>query len=139
MAEPKTKPTDVRVIDFLDTLPGEQRRKDGYALLEMMHKASGQEPVMWGPSIVGFGQYHYVYDSGHEGDACLIGFSPRKASLTLYLHGGFDRYADLLPKLGKYKTSKVCLYINKLSDIHVPTLQKMIVRSYNAARKAHKA
>ncbi len=130
MAENKTQPTDVSVEDFLASVEHPQRRKDGLELLDMMRRATGQEAVMWGPTIVGFGSYHYKYSSGREGDAAAVGFSPRKANLVLYgLTDGPD--ADrLLPKLGKHKTSTACLYINKLGDVDRDVLAEMIRSGY---------
>ncbi len=135
MAELKTKATTQSVVKFLNSITDEQRRQDCFTLLEMLKKATGAEPKMWGSSIVGFGDYHYAYASGREADWFLAGFSPRKQNLTLYSMGGFMQYEALLEKLGKHKTGKGCLYINKLEDIHLPTLRKMIEQSVNFARK----
>ncbi|MGF4044238.1 DUF1801 domain-containing protein [Paenarthrobacter nitroguajacolicus] len=130
MAENKTQPTDVSVEEFLAAVENPKRREDGFELLEMMRDITGKEAVMWGPSIVGFGSYHYKYDSGREGDAAAVGFSPRKASLVLYgLTEGPD--ADrLLPELGKHKASAACLYVNKLDDVDRDTLAEMIRAGY---------
>jgi uncharacterized protein YdhG (YjbR/CyaY superfamily) len=103
-----------------------------------MRKATGAEPKMWGTSIVGFGKYHYVYESGREGDWFLAGFSPRKQSLTLYLMGGLSRFAELLSKIGKHKTGKGCLYINKLQDVDLPTLRRLVEASVKNARKMNR-
>ena len=138
MAELKTKPTQASVAKFLNSIPHEGRRRDCLTILELMRKATGAEPKMWGPSIVGFGQYHYVYESGREGDSPLTGFSPGKQHLTLYVGGGFGRYDALLEKLGKYKTGKVCLYINKLQDVHLPTLRKLIQQSVRTMRTVNR-
>ncbi|HEX4762157.1 MAG TPA: DUF1801 domain-containing protein, partial [Sphingomicrobium sp.] len=116
MAENKTKPTDVSVGSFLDEVAHPVRRADGKTLRAMMERITGEPAVMWGPTIVGFGSYHYRYASGHEGDAARVGFSPRSANLVLYV-GGFPEYASLLGKLGKHKRSKACLYLNKLADV----------------------
>jgi hypothetical protein len=129
MAELKTKPTDQSVDDFLKGVSDERRRQDCYAILEFMKKATGAEPKMWGGSIVGFGAYHYKYASGREGDWFLTGFSPRKQNLTLYIMAGFGEYDELLAKLGKHKTGKACLYINKLADVDVSVLQELIAKS----------
>ena len=129
MAENKTKPTRASVEAFLNGLKDERVRRDTLSLLEVFKQVTKQEPQMWGSSIVGFGQYHYKYPSGREGDAPLTGFSPRKQNLTLYLMGGFDNYGELLGKLGKYTTGKGCLYIKTLSDVHLPTLKKLIRES----------
>jgi hypothetical protein len=101
----------------------------------MMHEVTGEEPKMWGPSIVGFGSYHYKYESGREGDTIVAGFSPRKQNLTLYLMGGLDEYGELLGRLGKHKTGKGCLYINKLQDVDLNTLRELIRQSVEEARR----
>jgi hypothetical protein len=129
MAEPKTKPTAASVKDFLNQIPDEERRKDCFAVAKIMEEITGDKPKMWGPSIVGFGTYHYKYASGREGDWPVAAFSPRKRDLTLYIMIGFDKYPELMEKLGKHSTSKSCLYIKRLSDIHVPTLKKLIKTS----------
>ena len=126
MAELKTKPTTSSVEDFLNGVDNEVKRRDSFVILNMMQEATGCEPVMWGSSIVGFGTYHYKYASGQEGDWPLIGFSPRKQAFSLYIMTGFDRYAHLMESLGKYKTGKGCLYINRLEDIQLPTLEKLV-------------
>ena len=126
MAELKTKPTDQSVVEFLNAIPGEKKRRDSFAIVELMKEVTGLEPKMWGTSIVGLGSYHYKYASGHEGDAPLTGFSPRKQNLTLYLHIGFDRNRELLGRLGKFTTGKGCLYIKKLEDVDLPTLKQLI-------------
>jgi len=113
MAENKTKATNTRVKDFLNTVEQDQKRADSFAILKMMEEASGEKAKMWGSSIIGFGTYHYKYDSGREGDFMRIGFSPRKQKIVLYLMTGATRDQELLQKLGKYKTGKSCLYINK--------------------------
>jgi len=127
MPEPKTKPTKVSVNAFLKKVADVQQRADALVLLEMMQEISGQPAVMWGPSIIGFGQYHYKYDSGHEGDCGLLGFSPRKGNLVVYFLPGLVRFESYLKKLGKYKTGKVCLYIKRLSDIDVDVLREMLI------------
>lgn len=132
MAETKTKPTEVNVEAFLDGVEHPVRRADGKAICEMMQRITGEPAVMWGPSIVGFGRYHYRYASGHEGDACRLGFSPRAANLVLYT-GGFPEYDALLAKLGKHKRSVACLYLNKLADVDLAVLEEIARRSYAAA------
>jgi len=117
MATNKTKATKVSVNDFITSWADEKRHADSFRLIELMKAASGQEPAMWGPTIVGFGTYHYKYESGHEGDAPLIGFSPRKAAISLYVYNGQEEDRHLLESLGKFKIAKACIYINKLSDI----------------------
>ena len=129
MAEPKTKPTKESVKDFLNRIPEAERREDCFAIAKMMEEITGEKPVMWGPSIVGFGSYHYKYGSGREGDWMMTGFSPRKKDLTVYLMMGFEKRAELMEKLGKHSHAKSCLYIKRLSDIHVPTLKKLIKAS----------
>jgi len=129
MTEPKTKPTVQSVEGFLNAIPDEQKRADAFAIVKLMKQVTRLEPTMWGSSIVGFGRYHYKYASGREGDSCLVGFSPRKQNLTLYLMLGVADYSDLLNKLGKHKTGKGCLYINTLADVDVPTLKELIKQS----------
>ena len=142
MAEQKTKPTNESVEDFLNRIPEAERRADCFALAKMMEEITGEKPVMWGPSIVGFGSYSYKYASGHAGDWPISGFSPRKKDLTLYIMVGFEKYPELMEKLGKHSHSKSCLYIKRLSDIHVPTLKKLIkigIRDLKAHTKAQAA
>lgn len=126
MAEPKTRPNNKSVKQFLTGIEHEQRRKDGLAMLDIMSKLSGMEARMWGDSLIGFGSYHYKYASGREGDWFLTGFSPRKQNLTLYIMDGFEEYEALMQQLGKHKTGKSCLYINKLEDIDLKVLKKII-------------
>ena len=135
MAELKTKPTDIDVVKFLNEIPNEQRRKDSLVILNMMREVTGLEPVYWVGNIIGFGKYHYKYASGHEGEACQIGFSPRKQNLALYVLSGFKNQQTLLQKLGKHKSGVVCLYVNKLEDVHLPTLRKIIDESYKHMKK----
>jgi hypothetical protein len=131
MAELKTKKNEASVEDFLNFIEDEQKRKDCFEIARMMEKATKQKPKMWGPAIVGFGEYHYVYASGHEGDMCKIGFSPRKQNITLYIVQAVED-SPLFQKLGKFKTSKACLYIKKLADVDTNVLQELI----NEAAKA---
>jgi hypothetical protein len=126
MAELKTRPTDKSVETFLEGVPDERKRRDCFTVLELMKKVTKSEPRMWGPSIVGFGSYHYRYASGREADWMLTGFSPRKQNLTLYIMAGFDGAEELVAKLGKHTTGKSCLYIKRLDDVHLPTLEKLI-------------
>jgi len=126
MAEAKTKPTNQSVEEFLNEISDDERRADCLQVAKIMEEITGEKPVMWGPSIVGFGSYHYKYASGREGDWPLTGFSPRKKDMTLYLMMGFTKHGELLEKLGKHSTAKSCLYIKRLSDIHEPTLKKLI-------------
>jgi hypothetical protein len=132
MAETKTKPTEVGVEDFLAAVAHPVRRADGERVKALMERVSGEEAVMWGPSIVGFGSYHYRYASGHEGDAPRIGFSPRSANLVLYV-GGFPDYEAMLARLGKHKSSKACLYLNKLADVDEAVLEEIVRRSWEAS------
>ena len=129
MAELKTKQTGASVKEFLNQIPDEERRKDCLAVAKIMQEITGSKPKMWGPSIVGFGSYHYKYNSGREGDWMITGFSPRKKDLTLYIMMGFEKHPELMKQLGKYSTGKSCLYIKRLSDIDVPTLKKLIKAS----------
>ena len=130
MSENKTRPTAQNVIDFLNSVENKTRRADAFTVLEMMQEVTDDEAVIWGSSIVGFGSYHYKYDSGREGDMPLTGFSPRKQSMTLYIMPGFDEYDDLLAKLGKHKIGKSCLYVNKLADVDQDVLRRLIKRAY---------
>ena len=129
MAELKTKQNAQSVDEFLKAIPDERRRKDCFTVLELMKNTTDEEPKMWGDAIVGFGAYHYKYASGREGDWFLTGFSPRKQNLTLYIMSGFEEYNDLLNKLGKYKTGKARLYINKLEDVDLLVLQELVTKS----------
>ena len=129
MTENKTKPTDVSIDSFLQTV-SPQRQQESQTLIMMMQAISAESAVMWGPSIIGFGSYHYKYETGREGDMPAIGFSPRKANITIYISDGFHNYGELLDKLGKHKTSVACLYINKLADIDLDVLHSIMQRSY---------
>ncbi len=126
MADNKTKKTNADVIKFIDSIENEKKREDSFKILELMKEITGEEPSMWGPSIIGFGDYHYKYKSGREGDLFLTGFSPRKTALTLYIMSGFSRYEELLSQLGKYKHGKSCLYIKKLEDVEIEVLKNLI-------------
>ncbi|MCA1762908.1 MAG: DUF1801 domain-containing protein [Flavobacteriales bacterium] len=130
MAKNKTAPTGVNVVQFIDDFADtEQKKQDSYALLKIMKKISGCEPKMWGPSIIGFGRYHYKYPSGHEGDAPLIGFSPRKTAISLYVFTGLDEHANLLENLGKFKKGRACIYVKKLADIDQKQLEMLIKKT----------
>lgn len=129
MSEAKTKPTPVNPRDFIDAVEHPVRRADALVLLDLMERLSGEPAAMWGPSIIGFGSYHYRYDSGREGDMCRIGFSPRKAELVLYLVDGFEGHADLLARLGKHRTGVSCLYIKKLADVDMGVVEALITAS----------
>ena len=129
MAELKTKRNNQSVKGLLNGVTDERKRRDAFAISALMQQVTKAKPQMWGSSIVGFGSYHYRYASGHEGDMPIVGFSPRKQNLTLYIMRGFEGSGELLGKLGKYKTSKACLYINRLEDVHLPTLKELIRQS----------
>lgn len=138
MAELKTKKTNASVTAFLNKVKNKQRKEDCFTVLEMMKEITGDEPKMWGPSIVGFGTYHFVYESGREGDWMITGFSPRAQSLTLYIMSGFYKYDELMGKLGKHKTGKSCLYISKLEDVDQSILKKLIKASVAHMKKKYK-
>lgn len=129
MAENKTKMNDGSVAAFIETVPDVRKRADSYTILALMEELSGEKAKMWGESIIGFGTYHYKYESGREGDFLRIGFAPRKQNIALYLIAGANRDPHLLQQLGKYKTGKSCLYINRLSDIHLHVLRELITNS----------
>ena len=129
MAELKTKPNEQSVEAFLNSVEDEKKRQDCLTILEIMKQITKAEPQMWGSSMVGFGSYHYKYESGREGDWFVAGFSPRKQNLTLYIMAGFSRYDELLSKLGKFKTGKSCLYIKKIEDVDLKTLKELIKQS----------
>lgn len=138
MAELKTLKNDASVEDFINAVPDETKRNDSFKLLELFSKITDEKPKMWGSSIIGFGQYHYKSErSKQEGDWSLTGFSPRKQSLTLYIMLGFADYADLLKDLGKHKTSVGCLYINKLTDVDMTVLEKLVKKSFEAMKKKY--
>jgi Domain of unknown function (DU1801) len=126
MADLKTKRNDASVDDFLDAIKDEQVRKDCWAIADIMQKAAKDKPQMWGSSIVGFGSFRYKYGSGRENEWMLVAFSPRKQNITLYLWPGFEGYDDLMAQLGKHSSGKSCVYIKRLSDVHLPTLKKLI-------------
>ena len=126
MAENKTKPTELDPVEFIGSVEHDTRREDAETLLELMSRVTGYAPKMWGPSIIGFGRYHYKYESGREGDWLLVGFSPRKANQVIYLMPGYLDLDDHLSRLGKHKIGKSCLYINKLADVDVSVLEEMV-------------
>ena len=136
MAENKTKPTQASVESYIGAIDDEVRRKDCQTLITLMAKATKQPATMWGTSIVGFGSYHYKYESGREGDSCLVGFSSRKSEICLYLTAGVLGQEDLVSKLSKHKTGKGCLYVRKLADVDLNVLERMIVGAF-AERKRH--
>jgi hypothetical protein len=136
-AKQKTTETSNSVQDFVAALPEEQRQKDCLAIIDIMKNTTGFEPRMWGPGIIGFGSYHYKYESGHEGDAALVAFSPRKTEFALYI-ANFDGKEDLLKKLGKHKTAKACVYIKKVEDINIEILKKLITGSVKFYKAKYK-
>lgn len=129
MADLKTRPTDDSVETFLAGVTDEKRRADARAVMEIMHEVTGEPPRLWGGSMIGFGSYHYRYESGREGDWFLTGVSPRKGALTVYIMAGFERYDELMGRLGKHSTGRSCLYIKRLDDIDVDVLRELIDRS----------
>ena len=134
-AELKTKVNEASVTDFLNNIDEEQKRKDCFEIVRVMEQVTKEKPKMWGSSIIGFGSYHYKYETGREGDMMKVGFSPRKQNITLYIRGGLEEYQGLLKKLGKHSTGKGCLYIKRLSDIDVDVLKEMINESHQADQK----
>ena len=132
MPEAKTKPTPFTVDAFIAAVEKPTRREDATVVRQMMERVTGAPATMWGPSIIGFGAYHYRYASGHEGDTCRVGFSPRSANLVFYV-GNFPEYAALLERLGKHKSGKGCLYVNKLADVDLDVLEEIVQRSFDAA------
>ena len=126
MYEPKTKETESNVIEFIEKVENPKKRQDAYELLDIFTEATGLKAKMWGPSIIGFGSYHYKYASGHEGEAALVGFSPRKAKISLYFQVGDTKREELLKNFGKYTSGKGCVYINKVEDISIDVLKELI-------------
>ena len=137
MAEPKTKQTEASVAEYLDTIEDPRRRADCAAISALLEKVTGCEPRMWGPSIVGFGSYHYRYETGHEGDACLVGFASRKPEIVVYIAEAFESRERLLQELGKHRTGKVCVYIKRLSDVDVGVLEKLVRASVAEVRRRY--
>ena len=135
MAENKTKATTSSVDAYIEAISDESRRKDCRALAKLMARATKHKPVMWGTAIVGFGSYHYKYDSGREGDSCLVGFSSRKGDISIYLTASFPGRENLLAKLGKHKLAKACLYVRSLSDIDAKVLEQLVAGSAEARRR----
>jgi Domain of unknown function (DU1801) len=138
MAKNKTTETEVSVHDFIETfVETDQKKADSYRLIELMSAWSGFEPKMWGPTIIGFGSYHYKYKSGHEGDAPIIGFSPRKAEFSLYVYSETEDSKSLLNDLGKFKIAKACIYMKRLSDINISVLEKLCMDSIAYVNEHH--
>lgn len=138
MAGNKTKPTKASVSSFLDSIDDPQKKADARKVAAIMRRVTGKRARMWGSSIVGYGEYHYRYASGREGDWALTGFSPRKQNLAIYIMPGFDEFPELMGRLGKYKTGKSCLYLNKLDDVDQDVLEKLIGESIKVMRKRYK-
>ncbi|MDR7240580.1 DUF1801 domain-containing protein [Neobacillus drentensis] len=133
----KTKETDHSVIEFIENVDNPKKREDAYKLIDIFAETTGYEAKMWGPSIIGFGSYHYKYESGHEGDAPLVGFSPRKAKISLYFAPGETKREELLKDFGKHTTGKGCVYINKVADIDINILKELITRSVEFLQKTY--
>ena len=134
MAELKTKPTDQKVQTFLEAIADEKKRKACLTIVELMKQATQSEPTMWGSGIIGFGSYHYRYESGREGDSCLTGFSSRKGDISIYLLGDFPKRPELLARLGRHNTAKACLYIRRLSDVNPRVLEQLVAGSIAAVK-----
>ncbi|KON87722.1 hypothetical protein AF332_13345 [Sporosarcina globispora] len=137
MYEVKTKENEKSVIEFIEKIDSPKKREDAYNLLDIFTETTGYQAKMWGPSIIGFGSYHYKYATGHEGDAPLVGFSPRKAKISLYFAAGDTKRKELLERFGKHTTGKACVYINKIADIDVEVLKELIVQSIAFLREAY--
>lgn len=137
MYELKTKENDESVIEFIESVDSPKKREDAYKLLDIFTETSGYEAKMWGPSIIGFGSYHYKYESGHEGDAPLVGFSPRKAKISLYFATGDTKRDEILKTFGKHTSGKACVYINKVADIDVEVLRELIKESITFLKKMY--
>ncbi len=138
MAATKTTETEVDVADFIESfVDNEQKKIDSFRLIELMQQWTDSPPKMWGPSIIGFGHYHYKYASGHEGDAPVIGFSPRKAAFSLYVYSNTNQSNSMLPELGKYKMGKACIYIKRLSDVSIPVLKELSMESIRYINEHH--
>lgn len=137
MAKNKTKATERSVTEFINSVDSEQKRNDSFELVKLFERLTGEKAVMWGSSIIGFGTYHYKYESGREGDFMQIGFSPRKAKFSLYIMSGFSKFDHYLENLGKFKTGKSCLYVNKIADIDMEILEEMAKDSIAAIKKKY--
>jgi hypothetical protein len=134
----KTQPTGINIADFIDSfVESEQMKTESYRLMDLMKQWSGLEPYMWGPSIIGYGTYHYKYASGHEGDAPILGFSPRKAAFSLYIYSPTDYSKQLLTELGKFKMGKACIYVKKLADVNLEIMQKLCDESVKYIQTHH--
>lgn len=135
--EQKTKETEASVVEFIESVESLKKREDAYQLLKIFEETSGYEAKMWGSSIIGFGSYHYKYPTGHEGDAPLVGFSPRKAKISLYFATGDTEREKILERFGKHTTGKACVYINKIDDINVEVLKELITQSITFLKKMY--
>lgn len=138
MAKNKTTETQVDVFDFIESyVDNDQKKADSYQLIELMKEWSGFDPKMWGPTIIGFGSYHYKYASGHEGNAPILGFSPRKAQFSLYIYSKTEKSDALLKDLGKFKMGKACIYFKKLTDIHIPIVKELCMETIAYLNEHH--
>ena len=138
MAKTKTTYTSVDVHEFVNSFADtEQKKKDSFELIKLLQEITDEEPKMWGPSIIGFGNYHYKYKSGHEGDAPVLGFSPRKSAFSLYIYSDTEKSQSLLGKFGKFKMGKACIYVNKLADINIPVLRELCIESIKYINEHH--
>lgn len=135
--EQKMKETDANVVEFIESVENPKKQEDAYQLLQIFEETTGYEAKMWGPSIIGFGSYHYKYASGHEGDAPIVGFSPRKAKISLYVGTGQPEQEELLQRFGKHTTGKACIYINKIADIDIDVLKELIHSCMAFIRKTY--
>lgn len=138
MTKMKTTPTDKNTLNFLNTIENDGKREEAKTIMNLMKKVTGENPKMWGDSIVGFGSYHYKYESGREGDWFLTGFSPRKQNFSIYIMAGFSNYENLMEKLGSYKTGKSCLYVKRLNDIDLNVLTELIRESVQYMKEKYK-
>jgi hypothetical protein len=136
--EQKTKITEVSPNDFINSIENEKQKADAKVIMAIMKKVTGKSPKMWGPTMIGFDKYHYKYASGHEGDAFMAGFSPRKGKFSVYVACDISKYEDILKDLGKYKTGRSCLYINKLDDVNIKVLEKLITTAYKSSKAEYK-
>lgn len=136
-SENQTRPTSADVAEFLAGIEDPQQSKESQELIDIMHTISGKPPVMWGPSIIGFGSIHYKYDSGREGDMPVIGFSPRKGKFSLYITDNADKYPEIRKRLGKHKTSKACIYINRLADVDSAALKELIEAGFRDSTRVY--
>lgn len=137
MSENRTRPTEQSVAEYVENLPDERRREESGRLIEIMQRATGSEPVLWGSSIIGFGRYRYTYDSGRSGEWALVGFAPRKGKLSIYLMDGFEGREELLEELGPHSTGKSCLYVTRLERVDEQVLERLVEASVAAMRRRY--